>query len=206
MTDTPKSKKSFQLGGVSHRAKGFRIENVPPDVIIETMEDLSADSPVYVLIGQITAKWAILEHTLNEVVWKLANIPEKIGACFTAQYMNHSQRLDTIIALSHIHGVPTALIAEAKSLKQKLFDAADARNRAVHDPWLEITAWTSDGNSSQVAQFKSMDKKGLNFGPQNIDLKALEETLARVNDRIKDCSKFRSAIFSALQTLRQKQT
>jgi hypothetical protein len=204
MTDDPKPRKKLQLGDASGRAVKFKITDVPPDIAIETMERLPEDDPVYSLIGQITANWAILDHILNQTIWKLADVPEKTGACITAQLSNHSQRIDSIIALARLREMSPNLIDEAKDLKRKLFDAADARNRAVHDPWIEITTWTSDGSADRTAQFRSMDKKKLKFGPDDVDTETLKQTLSRVNDRIKDCSKLHSKIWSALEALREK--
>jgi hypothetical protein len=48
---------------------------------------LPPDHPLYARIGRVASEWAHIEHILDLIIWKLANIHDKQGACITSQIL-----------------------------------------------------------------------------------------------------------------------
>ena len=86
-------------------------------------------------IGHIATAWAKLEWIINEMIWDLANVDVRVGACITANIISPAQRMRTLIALVHLHGGKDDLIKELNRFSARLDGLARRRNRIIHDPW-----------------------------------------------------------------------
>jgi hypothetical protein len=171
---------------------------------IETFQRLPADSPIYSLVGQVASDWAHLEHVLDLTIWELAEIPQQLGACMTAQIAGHHNKCDTIIALANHRGLSPATVKKVEVLKGALYDVSNPRNRIVHDPWILISKSTSDGHSHDPGQYKSMARKELKFGANKAEIELLEDTIKKIQQKIADCSALRALISAELKTLPKK--
>lgn len=108
-------------------------------------------TPILKSIGYVATGWARLEHSINRVIWSLASMDDKDGACVTAQIPGLLPRMRALIALAHRHGCGDVLLKDLNKFSSRIDGLARKRNRIVHDPWyvksdgsqfgrLEITA------------------------------------------------------------------
>jgi len=127
-------------------------------------------------------KWSNLERLLDVCITVLADMDEEIAVCFTAQMMGHSPRCLTIKALAHWRRLPDIEKAVGQ-LQNKLFEASELRNRAIHDLMLI--------ESKKQTAFKNhrMSKKELHYGLKEFDVVELERALAMMDQRRTDCAK-----------------
>jgi hypothetical protein len=185
--------------------KNFKIVGVPPGLTIQTSDDLPSDSPIYALVGRIASAWARLEHTLDYAIWELSGLDQHTGACLTAQMLGHRPRCEALIALCSRRKLPTDLVKQVGSLRGSLYDVSGPRNRAIHDPWVEITSWSSDGDTTQTGQFRSMDAKELKFGAHPAETESLTKTLVKIQNKTRDCESLCKAILAAFRALPETQ-
>jgi hypothetical protein len=128
----------------------------PP--VMQIYEPLPITDPSYSYIGRIASDWARIEHTLDNIIWELANLDPSSGACITAQLMGVRPRCLTILALAAHRGMPKELIERTTNFMNKSGPVSDDRNRVIHDPWyLEKVSKTP-------AQLRSMPKGELVYG------------------------------------------
>lgn len=173
-------------------------------VTVETFKRLPEDSPIYGLVGQVASDWAYLEHVLDLIIWELAGIKQSVGACLTAQMMGHVPRCEAIIALATHRGLDPSIVERADRLKNSLFQVSTPRNRVVHDPWILISTTNSRGHFHEPGQFKSMARKELRFGASKAEIDDIQDLIAKIREKIKDCSDFRNAVSDALKALQER--
>jgi hypothetical protein len=158
----------------------------PKRTIVATEENTTSYSPplpnhqVYALIGQITMRWSFVEELLDNCIGTLADTEPAITACITAQMMGHAPRCLTIKALAHwrgLHEIEKAI----DGLQNKLFEASELRNRAIHDRLLIKT--------KTKATFKEhrMSKKELHYGLKEFDDTELNRAIDLIEKRRIDC-------------------
>jgi hypothetical protein len=96
--------------------------------------------PMLSVIGQIANQWAHIEHTLDTIVWRLAEVEPKKGSCITAQLTGSYPRFKAIISLATIRGLDKQLISDITQMMNRMQGKTDKRNRIVHDAWYaEVT-------------------------------------------------------------------
>src|SRR5947209_12725652 len=91
--------------------------------------------PLMAGIGRVAAVWAKLEFLINEMIWDLANVDIRSGACITSQLTSPVSRMRALIALVRLHGGKDDLITDLNKLSGRIDALARRRNRIVHDPW-----------------------------------------------------------------------
>jgi hypothetical protein len=154
---------------------------------------------VYNYLGQITSDWSHVEHTLDLVIWALANVQPEAGACITSQLMGAYNRFKAIIALLKLHERNTQkkteeLTKKAIELSQKANAPGDQRNRSIHDPWYVFTG------HNQTGQFKAMPHKDHRYGVHPVDLEFLEKTLDDIKKYSERVTAFRADVLKMLET------
>lgn len=150
--------------------------------------------PFYAIVGRVASEWARLEHILDMIIWELADLDPKRGACITAQFMGPAPRYNTIATLARYKGLNPALAKRIARLKQKTFDVSEQRNRYIHDPWL------IELDSGGVAQFRAMPAKNPRYGFEPIAPEETEKTISRIKDRLRDALELREDILIELET------
>ena len=138
---------------------------------------------IYALIGQIAMEWTLIENVLDDCIALIVDVNIQIAACITAQMMGHAApRCLTIKALAHWRGLPEIAKA-AERLQNGLFEAADRRNRAIHDRTLIET--------KERTAFKDhrMSKNELLFGLKEFDVGEFEKAIALIQRRRDDVVK-----------------
>ncbi len=171
------------------------------------------DHTIYALVGQVASEWAHLEHFLDLIIWELAGVPDREGACITAQLMGASPRYRTIIAQltlrSKQHPKFERFITKVNSLNGQTYDPQERRNRIIHDPWY-VTFDDGPGLltavlSEKPGQFKSMPAKDLRFGIEDVDLNDIGKTLTDIKLLAEKVGKLRSEILDEIAASKQKQ-
>jgi hypothetical protein len=59
-----------------------------------------ATLPHYAAVGRVAARWAVLEHEIQEVIWDLAGLDDLTGTCITSQIGGSGRLMDALLALS----------------------------------------------------------------------------------------------------------
>ena len=133
---------------------------------------------------------------LDLIIWELTQIKPELGSSITGQMMGHSPRFRALLALARTRGLKSALVTEIKKLSERMFEAAERRNRLVHDAW-----YVSD-ETKNVAQFRSSSHKSDRHGFRRIEEKEITQTIGIIRDRIGDVSSLRGKIHRELPSLR----
>lgn len=202
MTDPPKTPPLYSTGGVSTIVSSSATATVlfggeflryNPTQIQKPAED----HKIYSLVGRVCSEWAHLEHILDETIWDLAEINPERGACITAQLIGHRPRRLTIIALT-AHLKLERNTGKVEAFMNKLSNLAEDRNRIVHDPWYQYTG------TDKTGQFRSMDRRELEFGIKEIDLTMIEATISAIQTMAQDYTQLKSQIFAELKALRER--
>ena len=119
--------------------------------------------PILIAVGSVATGWASLEHEINRVIWALAAVADRDGACITAQMIGVMPRMRALIALAHRKGCDEALLKKLNKFTTKVDGLGRQRNRVVHDPWyvkddyrafgrLEISADTGKASSKTTSR------------------------------------------------------
>jgi hypothetical protein len=150
-------------------AEGTEVYSPPP-----------SGHPLYAAIGEISERWAFIEVLLDGCIATLADVGSEITACITAQMMGHVPRCLTIKALARWRGLPDIEKA-AEKLQNKLFEASELRNRAIHDLLLI--------EQTEKAPFKDhrMSKRALIYGLLPFDEEEFSRALVLIDERRQDC-------------------
>jgi hypothetical protein len=156
-----------------------------------SISPLPDDHAVYTLVGRVASEWSHFEHTLDMIIWELAGVAsEEIGACITSQIMGAIPRFRSIITLLKRmnNDSATKLAKHFEELMNKTHDVGEQRNRLIHDAW---SVYTPTG---QVAQFKSMPYRDQRYGIHTVDMKDIDEVLARIGRRQTKASQLRNDV------------
>ena len=77
--------------------------------------------PYFKMIGMVATDWALLEQMIDDVIWTLAKVDHKKGACITAQIMSTEWKLRALIALVKLYGGGEVIIKNLISLQKSQF-------------------------------------------------------------------------------------
>jgi hypothetical protein len=145
------------------------------------------EHPVYALVGEISMRWSFVEQLLDFCIGTLADTEPQITTCITAQMMGHVPRCLTIRALAHWRGLSEVEDAAVR-LQNKLHEASELRNRAIHDRILIKT------DTKATYKDHRMSKKELHYGLKEFDKSELEQALQLIDQRRIDCSNLHTKI------------
>jgi hypothetical protein len=67
-------------------------------------------------IGRVTTTWALFESKVDTMIWDLAGVDSRLGACMTTQIGSIHGRFRALLSLLHEAQVPELLIKIAKKL------------------------------------------------------------------------------------------
>lgn len=119
-------------------------------------QSLDGQHPYLRLIGRVASEWVHFEHTLDQIIWSLAEIPDDIAICITGQMLGATPRFKAIEALGKHRGISEDLLKKTRQLKNENYAVVEGRNRVVHDPWFVVMEPTQDGqHSKSTTQLKS---------------------------------------------------
>jgi hypothetical protein len=148
--------------------------------------------PLMAGIGRIATTWAKLEFIINEMIWDLANLDIRSGACITAQITSPVSRMRALIALVHEHGGDKKLVSDLNKFSGRIDALARRRNRIVHDPWgFDVT------NKSYIRFEITADRK-LVFEDKKAELGDLKAVFDEICGAISDFLKMEHRIMAEL--------
>lgn len=119
----------------------------------------------YALIGKVASNWALFETSLDFLIWKIAKVPDKTGACLTTQIAGAARKLDAIIALVRLNRGDEKLISQLNKLAETQRGLAERRNRVVHDHWIQ--------RGGEPFRLEMTARKVLKFEPVKVSAKEL---------------------------------
>src|SRR5271154_5347239 len=90
----------------------------------------------YAAIGKVAANWSALERLMDSLIWRIALVQDKEGACITAQIPNMARRVEALISVIRLNGGSERLIKRYNKFAADTDKLQTGRNRVVHDPWI----------------------------------------------------------------------
>lgn len=85
-------------------------------------------------IGGVALVWTQLENDLQQILWRLAGLENKIGRCIT-QHMSFNSLKDAIITVAHESERFNAIAPELERLLKKTDQLRIKRNDILHALW-----------------------------------------------------------------------
>jgi hypothetical protein len=162
----------------------------------------AADHPIYNLIGRNAAKMGRFEHEQDRIIWKLAGVSDEIGACLTSATLGYGNRFHVIVGLMKTLGIKNGIVERMAKLGRVVSDAAEERNRYIHDAWLE------EASSKTLHQYKAVsrteirkdagEKMDVGLSPTSMD--KLETTINDIEGHTKRLLTLRDEILAELNT------
>jgi hypothetical protein len=145
-------------------------------------------------IAYVISGWAQLEYDMDALIWELAGLSDNpdVGACLTAQFSTVNVRINALLALARVQGIPSSQIAKLNKFRERASAVGERRNRVAHDPWL--SAYGKDLKDLQKVyrlQRTARAKLEHEYKPVSLEeLQALrseiEEALQKFNDLASD--------------------
>lgn len=160
-------------------------------------EPLPASHPFYLDIGRVASAWSHVEHTLDLIIWHLADIHMQVGACMTSQIMGVGPRCKAIHLLGLTEGLSEELLRSVRKLMSDSYSIADQRARVIHDPWY------SDRGTGIASQFKAMPYSDPRLGFIEVTKEEIEYVLKGIAGLQFRAHLLRNKITVELQALRE---
>jgi hypothetical protein len=105
---------------------------VPPIIDIPDWYNTSFDT--YCLeVGRLTGLWAVLERSIDELIWELMDIPAFFGACVTAQMIGPGPGIRALLSLVEVHQADAELSGKFQQFGKRVSTLGAKRNRYAHD-------------------------------------------------------------------------
>ena len=142
-------------------------------------------------LGKIVSLWSGLELLIDSATWQLANMPEKTGACITANILSIHIKLDCLIALCHHRNAAQKTLDDLTKFKSRLYGTSEKRNRAVHDPW---SIDTNPDGSLALSQITITAKGKPQFNDHIVPIEELEATYEEIAVRIDEFIKIKDRL------------
>ena len=174
---------------VSVALKGMAIMAFTGKMNAQAFGPLPDDHPCYALIGLITSECARIEHFLDASIFEFTRLQAKMGTCITGQMVGMYPRYMALHQLAIECEAPKPIKTEITRQIEVSNKVAEKRNRAVHDAWME------DVSSGEPQQFRTRNKKSLEYGPQPVTIDNLKEDLAFIRLHLGRVMKLRGEIW-----------
>lgn len=130
------------------------------------------------LIADAANRWAYLEYYVNSSIWLLAEVKPAVGACMTSQMYTFNAKLSALLSLLKLRKANQPLIDKVNKFASNVRDALEARNRAVHDVWLNDNI-----NTTQMGKLRITADKILRFKIEEIKIEALRSDVEMIEIR-----------------------
>ncbi len=132
----------------------------------------------FTAIGKVASNWAAFEQIANSLLWVLAGVDDRAGACLTAQIPHMGRTLGALTALVRLRGGNDALVKAINKFQDTTVGLGNRRNRVVHDPW-QIDDATGHPKRLEI----SADKKPV-FGYEIVPLEKIEALVDEIWEHI----------------------
>jgi hypothetical protein len=148
----------------------------------------------YPEVGRIAAVWAMMEWTMDRLIWDLAGVEQQLGACMTTQLNGPTPRLRTIKALAALLGAPQSTLTKINKFGRTMIAPQEERNRAIHDAWF-VGMQTKVVHKMTVA---TIDNR-LTFEQKQSTVASLRETFDRSKKILMEFNSLVAEIRSSVQ-------
>jgi hypothetical protein len=153
--------------------------------------------PAYAqLIADGANRWAYLEYYINSSIWLLADLRPAIGACLTSQMYTLNAKLSGLLALLKLRKAPQELLDRINKFASQSRDALEARNRMVHDVWLNDYI-----QPTQMGKLRITADKVLRYNIESINAEELRQDVQKIETRRLEAGMIKHAIELALPSL-----
>jgi hypothetical protein len=155
-------------------------------------------------IANIVSHFAQLEYNIDTVIWELAGLSDMpngidIGACLTAQIPAVVPRIEALIALARVQGVPEDRVRKLNKFKEHARSVGERRHRVAHDPW--FATWKNDWPECDVYRLQRTAKAKLEHGYKQVAIDELKALTADIQATIEEFNDLGSEILRAFWTL-----
>lgn len=155
-------------------------------------------------IANIVSQFAQLEYNIDTVIWELAGLSDMpngidIGACLTAQIPSVVPRIEALIALARVQGVPEDRVRKLNKFKEHARGVGERRHRVAHDPW--FATWQPDRPESEVYRLQRTAKAKLEHGYKHVAIDELKALTADIQAVIDQFNELGSELLRAFWTL-----
>ena len=141
-------------------------------------------------------RWAYLEYYINSSIWLLADVRPAIGACLTSQMYTMSAKLAALLSLLKLRKAPQDILDRVNKFASAHRDALEARNRMVHDIWLNDNV-----AKANMGKLRITADKILRYNIESIDISSLIQDVQKIENRRLDAAIIKDAIERALPSL-----
>jgi hypothetical protein len=149
-----------------------------------------------IAIAEAATSWAALEYSVNSTIWALADVKPGMGACITAHIFTMNAKLDALISLLRFRRAPKGLITDANTFVSSFRDAQEARNRIIHDYWMNDLR-VPEKMGKMVVTAQRMPR----FKIISVPIAELQSDVQKVHNRRYQFEELRRRIQAALPTL-----
>ncbi|MFZ1289580.1 MAG: hypothetical protein WAR79_05805 [Melioribacteraceae bacterium] len=122
-------------------------------------------------IGDITVSFALLESSVQSLVWSMLNERQRIGQIVTAELSFRNLRSLLISLYIERHGKQDKDFGKLKELVERTASAEDKRNQITHSIW----ASCKELNSITRIKTTAKEKNGFKFQFEDVKLNQLNE-------------------------------
>lgn len=147
-------------------------------------------------IAEAATSWAALEYAVNAAIWVLADVKPGLGACLTAQIFTMNARMDALISLLNLRRVDKKLVKAANVFASSMREAQDARNRTVHDYWMN-----DRHEPANMGKMIITAQRAPRFKIVSVKIEELRADVQKIHDKRFEFEKLRRDINAALPTL-----
>lgn len=148
---------------------------------------------IYLLrVGELTIQYSGFEHAINQSIWALAGLGDRIGACITSEVVSIAPKFRILSALLHELG-HTDLVKAASALSEQAISVSQFRNKYVHSP-IGLVIDEAGAMVPSVSHIKIEGKKLKQF-PEGYDEEELNRTIDKCLELKRAAIDFRVLVF-----------
>jgi|HubBroStandDraft_6_1064221.scaffolds.fasta_scaffold606253_1 hypothetical protein len=141
-------------------------------------------------------RWAYLEYYINKAIWELAGVKPALGACLTSQMYTLNAKLNALLALLKLRKADSAILTSVNKFAASVRDALEARNRIVHDVWMN-----NNFHPDVMGKMRVTADKQLVMKIENIELSKLQADVQLIEKRRLEAGEIEDTIRRALPSL-----
>jgi hypothetical protein len=147
-------------------------------------------------IANAANSWSYLEYYINTTIWDLAKVEPALGACITSQIFSIPARVDAVVSLLKLRKADSKLIGKVNKFAETFRGANEARNRIIHDVWLNDNV-----DTHYMGRLTITAKKSLEFDVQTVPITELKADLAEIERVRAKFAEIRREILAAIPSL-----
>lgn len=118
-------------------------------------------------IGKVMVEWAYIEHMMEIAIWKLSNLNERKGMCFTAK-INNLTKFNILRSLGcELFGENSAEHKELLKISQDFKDASELRNGIAHAKW-QKSETNGEALQIRIKVGKKLDHDSPSVSPESL--------------------------------------